>query len=103
MPALFLVGSACSTEQVYGSQILRLVRHVCVLTPGGTRAMIAETRLRTIVQNESQRPQNWRIRWKILNAANRGVASVESGTQPFAAGSSVEVTASAKFPNPSLW
>ena len=59
--------------------------------------------LGTVVQNESRHAENCQVRWQILDAAGKIVATADSATQSIAADHSAAFTASATFGNPMLW
>src|SRR5260370_34540323 len=59
--------------------------------------------LGTVVQNEGTTPETCRVRWQILDAAGKTVATADAAPQQIAPDSSVTFVASAKLPNPALW
>ena len=59
--------------------------------------------LGTIVQNEGMAAETCRVRWQILDAEGKTVASADSAPQQIAADSAATFTASAKLLNPALW
>ena len=59
--------------------------------------------LGTTVQNEGTQAETCRVRWQILDAAGKTVASADSAPQQIAADSSATFVASAKLTNPALW
>jgi beta-galactosidase len=64
---------------------------------------VATLELGTLVQNESRSPETCRVRWQILDASGKTVATAESATQSVAVDGSASFKASASLPNPSLW
>ncbi len=63
----------------------------------------ATLELGTLVENQSRSPETCRVRWQILDASGKTVATAESATQPVAADSNASFKATANLPNPSLW
>jgi len=59
--------------------------------------------LGTIVQNEGRKPETCRVRWRILDAAGKTLASADSIPQSVVADGSATFTASATLPSPALW
>jgi beta-galactosidase len=59
--------------------------------------------LGTIVRNQGKQARNCRVRWQILDASGKTVASAESAAQDLGEDSSATVTASALLAHPSLW
>ena len=59
--------------------------------------------LGTIVQNQGTKAENCRVRWQVLDASGKTVASADSAPQQVAADGSTAFTASAKLANPALW
>ena len=59
--------------------------------------------LGTIVQNESQKAESCRVRWQILDAAGKVVATADSPVQSVPADGAATFTASASLANPALW
>jgi beta-galactosidase len=59
--------------------------------------------LGTVVQNEGTTPETCRVRWQILDAAGKTVATADAAPQQIAPDSSATFFASAKLPNPALW
>ena len=59
--------------------------------------------LATTVQNESTAAETCRVRWQILDAAGKTVATADSAPQQIAPDSSVAFAAGAKLINPALW
>jgi len=57
----------------------------------------------TIVRNQSDQPQNTKVRWKVLDAGGESVAAAESRTQSIPAWESWSFCAVATLSNPSLW
>jgi beta-galactosidase len=67
------------------------------------KADAATLRLGTVVKNQSRQAENFRVRWQILDASGKAVASADSAPQNLAPDGSVEVTASARLLHPALW
>ncbi len=63
----------------------------------------AALNLGTIVQNQGTQPESCRVRWQIMDADGKAVASAESAPQQISADGSSTFTASAKLANPALW
>jgi beta-galactosidase len=59
--------------------------------------------LTTIVQNDGKQAETCRVKWQIVDASGKIVATAESPQQPIAADSSATFTASANIPNPTRW
>jgi len=59
--------------------------------------------LGTVVQNEGRQAENCRVRWQILDASGRTVATTDSAQQSVAVDGSATLTASANLANPALW
>src|SRR5579864_8206 len=59
--------------------------------------------LGTIVQNRGKEATNCRVRWQILDATGKSVASAESAPQDLGKDSSAAVMASARLVRPLLW
>jgi beta-galactosidase len=59
--------------------------------------------LGTVVQNESMKAESCRVRWQILDAAGKTVATAEAAPQQIAADSSAAFAITAKLTNPALW
>jgi beta-galactosidase len=59
--------------------------------------------LGTTVQNEGMAAETCRVRWQILDASGKTVASADAAPQSIAPDSSVTFIASAKLMNPALW
>jgi beta-galactosidase len=59
--------------------------------------------LGTIVQNGGTKAESCRVRWQILDASGKTVASADSLPQQVAADGSTTFTATAKLANPVLW
>ena len=57
----------------------------------------------TIVKNEGNQVESTRVKWQILDAAGKTVATAEAPAQSIAADGSVNFTATAKLANPALW
>jgi beta-galactosidase len=66
----------------------------------GTTATIS---LGTVVQNEGQHAESCKVRWQILDANGKAVASAEAAPQSVAADGSAIFAATATLPNPALW
>ncbi len=63
----------------------------------------ATLNLGTIVQNDGTSAETCRVRWQIVDAEGKTVASADSAPQQIAADSAVTFTASTKLMNPALW
>ena len=59
--------------------------------------------LGTIVQNHGTQPESCRVRWQIVDADGKTVASAESAPQQVSADSAATFTAASKLTNPVLW
>ena len=59
--------------------------------------------LSAIVRNETRQAESGRVRWEIIDAAGKVVATAESAAQPVAPEGSASFTASATLANPELW
>jgi beta-galactosidase len=59
--------------------------------------------LGTIVKNQGKQAESASVRWQILDAAGKTIATADSAPQSIAADSSVTFTATAKLTNPALW
>jgi beta-galactosidase len=59
--------------------------------------------LGTVVQNHGAKSESARVRWQILDASGKTVATADSAAQSVAADGSAIFTATAKLPSPSLW
>jgi len=59
--------------------------------------------LGTVVQNEGTTPETCRVRWQILDAAGKTVATADAAPRQIAPDSSATFVAGAKLPNPALW
>ncbi len=59
--------------------------------------------LGTTVQNQSMQAESCRVKWQILDAAGKTVATAEAASQQIAADSSAAFLASARLLNPALW
>jgi beta-galactosidase len=59
--------------------------------------------LGTVVQNEGKQAENAKVKWKILDAAGKTVATAEAAQQSIAVDGSASFTATAKLANPVLW
>jgi len=66
----------------------------------GTAATLS---LGTIVQNQGKEAESCRVRWQILDAAGKVVATAEAAPQSVTADGSATFTASASVANPALW
>ncbi len=69
-------------------------------TVAANRATLA---LNTVVQNDSHKQEDCRVRWQILDASGKEVAQAESAPQTVAAHGSAHFTSTTNFPNPALW
>ena len=63
----------------------------------------ATLNLGAVVHNRGTKPETCRVRWQILDASGKAVASTDSAPQQMAADGSTPFTASAKLANPALW
>ena len=63
----------------------------------------ATLNLGTIVQNEGRQAENCRVRWQILDAAGKPVATAEAAPQSVAADGSATFIANANLTSPALW
>ena len=63
----------------------------------------AALNLGTIVQNESQQAETCLVKWHIVDAAGKTVATAESKPQSIAADGSATFTANANLAKPALW
>jgi len=59
--------------------------------------------LGTVVQNHGREAETCRVRWQVVDAAGRVVATAESALQSVARDSAATFTASAGLANPALW
>ena len=59
--------------------------------------------LGTVVQNEGTQTETCRVRWQILDAAGKVVATADAAPQSVAADGSANFTATANVANPELW
>ena len=59
--------------------------------------------LGTIVKNQNGQAETAKVKWQIIDAAGKTVATAESPAQGIAADGSVNFNAAAKLLNPSLW
>jgi beta-galactosidase len=59
--------------------------------------------LGTVVRNEGRDAESCRVRWQILDAAGKVVASADAAPQSIAADGSATLTANANLANPALW
>jgi beta-galactosidase len=69
----------------------------------GTKGNAAVLKLGTVVENQSQHGESCRVRWQILDAEGKTVASAEAPPQSVAADGSALFSATATLPNPALW
>jgi beta-galactosidase len=63
----------------------------------------ATLNLGTKVHNEGRQPENCRVRWQILDAAGKAVATAEAAPQSIATDGSAIFVANANLTNPTLW
>src|SRR5207248_8368968 len=63
----------------------------------------ATLNLGTVVHNRGTKAETCRVRWQIIDASGKTVATADSAPQQVAADSSGPFTASAKLMNPALW
>jgi len=66
----------------------------------GTAATLT---LATVVQNDGDKAEQATVKWQIVDAAGKTVATAESAAQQAGADGSATFTATAKLPNASLW
>jgi beta-galactosidase len=66
---------------------------------GGTAAL----GLGTVVQNQGTQAENCRVRWQIVDAAGKVVATADAAPQSIAPDGSVAFAANANITNPALW
>jgi beta-galactosidase len=66
---------------------------------GGTAAL----GLGTVVQNQGAQAENCRVRWQIVDAAGKVVATADAAPQSIAPDGSVAFAANANITNPALW
>jgi beta-galactosidase len=59
--------------------------------------------LGTVVANEGKQAENAKVRWQILDAAGKTVATAEAAPQSIAVDGSAAFAATAKLDNPALW
>ncbi len=64
---------------------------------------ITTLNLGTVAQNESMKAENCRVRWQILDADGKTVATADAAPQQVAGESSAAFTATAKLANAALW
>ncbi|HWF92338.1 MAG TPA: glycoside hydrolase family 2 TIM barrel-domain containing protein, partial [Terriglobales bacterium] len=67
------------------------------------KGTVATLNLGTMVQNEGTNAQTCRVRWQILDASGKTVATADSVSQQVPADGSTTFTASTKLANPTLW
>ena len=67
------------------------------------KANVATLNLGTVVQNQGTKAEICRVRWQVLDAEGKTVATADAQPQQVAADGSATFTASAKLPNASLW
>jgi beta-galactosidase len=67
------------------------------------RGNAATLNLGTMVQNEGMQPETCRVRWQILDAAGKIVATADSAPQQIAPDSALPFAAGARLINPALW
>lgn len=63
----------------------------------------ATLNLGTIVQNQGTKSETCRVRWQVLDASGKTVASADSAPGQVAADGAAPFTATAKLMNPALW
>ncbi len=63
----------------------------------------ATLNLGTVVKNHGKQPESCRVRWQILDASGKTVATADSAPQSIAADNSAAFTAMAKITDPALW
>ncbi len=59
--------------------------------------------LGSVVQNAGGKPETCRVRWQILDAAGKTVATADATPQPIAADGSATFVATTKLASPALW
>jgi beta-galactosidase len=64
---------------------------------------VATLNLGTVVQNEGTKAETCRVRWQILDASGKAVATADAAPQQVSADGSIAFTASTKLANPALW
>src|SRR5437899_1582967 len=67
------------------------------------KATAATLNLGTVVQNQGTKAETSRVRWQIMDAEGKTVATAEAQPQQVAADGSATFTTSAKLPDASLW
>jgi beta-galactosidase len=67
------------------------------------RGNAATLNLGTMVQNEGTQPETCRVRWQILDAAGKTIATADSAPQQIAPDSALPFAAGARLINPALW
>jgi beta-galactosidase len=67
------------------------------------RGNAATLNLGTMVQNEGMQPETCRVRWQILDASGKTVATADSAPQQIAPDSALPFAAGARLINPALW
>jgi len=67
------------------------------------RGGAAVLNLGAVVQNEGRRAEPCRVRWQILDAGGKAVASADAQPQTVAADAAATFTAATRITNPSLW
>ena len=93
-----------------------IYRHVWLTKTDALHLAYAESYVRTamkgtastlslvsVVQNQGQQSENCRVRWRILDAAGKTVASADSVPKSIPADGSASFAASANIQNPALW
>ncbi len=63
----------------------------------------AQLALATVVKNQGTQTENPQVRWQILDADGRTVASAEGAAQAIPVDGSATYTATARIPSPALW
>jgi beta-galactosidase len=63
----------------------------------------ATLNLGTVVQNQGKQTDSCRVRWQILDASGKTIATAEAAPQSIPADGSVVFTATAKIADPTLW
>lgn len=59
--------------------------------------------LATVIENEGRQAESPRVRWEIVDAAGKTIATADAASQLIAPGTSATFTASARLPSPQLW
>ncbi|MGA8442773.1 MAG: beta-galactosidase GalA [Candidatus Sulfotelmatobacter sp.] len=68
-----------------------------------TKGNAATLSLTTVVQNEGRSAENCRVRWQIVDAAGKTLATAEAPPQSISADGAATFTTTANLANPALW